>query len=111
MGFVKANRAGLSVAAVLAGWHAVWLALVAGGGAQRVVEFIFRMHGMKADVAIGGVDPLMAGLLLLSTAAVGYVSGFAAAAVWNCLERLQGPEVSAAGRTAAAAASTPRQAA
>lgn len=108
MGIVNANRVGLACAAVLAGWHAVWLALVASGVAQQVYDFAFRLHGMQSDAVVGSVDPFMAGGLLLATGGIGYVSGFGATWVWNCLERLQSRAGSASQRTDAA---QPRRAA
>lgn len=110
MGAVSANRLGLSVAAVLAGWHAVWLALVASGAAQQVFDFAYRLHGMKPDAVVGTLDPGLGALLLLATGAIGYISGFGGAWVWNCLQRFQEDAGSAAGRGGVTAGS-PRQAA
>jgi len=89
MGTVSANRVGLSVAAVLAGWHAVWLVLVASGAAQQVFDFAYKLHGMKPDAVVGSLDPGLGALLLLATGAIGYVSGFGGAWVWNCLQRFE----------------------
>jgi len=100
---------GLSVAAVLAGWHAVWLALVASGAAQQVFDFASRLHGMKPDAVVGTLDPGL-GALLLATGAIGSIPGFGGAWVWNCLQRLQEGAGSAAGRGGVTAGS-PRQAA
>lgn len=86
MGYVHPNRVGLSVAAVLGGWHVVWSLLVATGAAQRVLDVAYRLHGMKTDAVVGPFDPGTAALLVLVTAAIGYVSGAVAAITWNCLE-------------------------
>jgi hypothetical protein len=87
MRHVNPNRAGLSVAAVLAGWHAVWALLVASGVAQQAMESAYALHAMKADAVVVPFNSVMAGLLILATAVIGYVSGFMAAFTWNCLER------------------------
>jgi hypothetical protein len=110
MGTVSANRLGLSVAAVLAGWHAVWLALVASGAAQQVFDFASRLHGMKPDAVVGTLDPGLGALLLVATGAIGYISGFGGAWVWNCVQRFQEGAGSATGRGGVTAGS-PRQAA
>lgn len=88
MGHIHVNRAGLTLAAVLAAWHAIWAALAAFGAAQPVYDFAFRLHFMKTDAVVGAFDPASAGLLLLATAAVGYVTGAGLALVWNCLTAL-----------------------
>ncbi|MFM1995637.1 MAG: hypothetical protein RLZZ111_24 [Planctomycetota bacterium] len=85
MGRVQVNRAGLTLAGVLAAWHAVWAALAATGTAQRVYDFAFRLHFMQSDATVGPFDAATAGMLLLATAAVGYVTGAALAVVWNGL--------------------------
>lgn len=86
MGHVNPHRAGLSFAAVLGGWHLVWSLLVAAGVAQRVLDFAYALHGMKTDAVVGPLDPATAGLLVLVTAVLGYVSGAGAAFTWNCLD-------------------------
>ena len=63
MGYVDPNRLGIVAAVMLTAWHAVWMALVAAGVAQRVAEFTLRMHAMKSDVVIEPFDPGMASLL------------------------------------------------
>ena len=108
---VNANRVGLACAAVLAGWHAVWVVLVAIGVAQQVYDFAFRLHGMKPYAAVGSVDLAMAGLLLLATGGIGYVSGYGATWVWNCLQRLEDRGCSAGQRADAASSPSPRRAA
>lgn len=85
MGRISPNRAGLSVAAVLAGWHVAWSLLLAFGVAQWVLEFASTLHGMKAEFVVSPFNPTRAGVLVLVTALIGYVSGAAAAFTWNCL--------------------------
>ena len=85
MGHVDPNRLGIVVAVVLSGWHAVWEGLVAAGVAQRVVEFVYRLHSVKSDMVVEPFAAGRAGLLLLLTAVLGYAAGAVAAALWNCL--------------------------
>jgi len=85
MGNVDPNRLGIVAAVLLTAWHGVWMALVAAGVAQRVADFVLRLHAMKSDVVVEPFDPGAAALLLLATAVLGYVGGAAAALLWNCL--------------------------
>ena len=85
MEHIRVNRSGLTLAVVLAGLHLIWIVLVAAGAAQPLLDFIFRIHMMEADTAVGEFAFGSAVLLLLVTAAVGYVTGASLAAVWNLL--------------------------
>lgn len=85
MGHVDPNRLGIVLAVVLSGWHAVWEGLVAAGVAQRVVDFVYRLHSVKSEMVVEPFDASRAGTLLLLTAGLGYAAGAAAALLWNCL--------------------------
>lgn len=85
MGHIHVHRAGLTVASVLAGWHAIWAGLSAVGLSQSAYDFVRRIHFMQPDASMTPFDATSAGLLLLVTAVVGYGTGAALAAVWNCL--------------------------
>ena len=85
MGYVDPNRLGIVMAVLLTAWHGVWMTLVAAGVAQRVADFVLRLHAMKSDVVVEPFDAGAAGVLLLATAVLGYVGGAVAALLWNCL--------------------------
>jgi len=85
MGHVNPNRLGIVVAVVLSAWHALWEGLVAAGVAQRVVDFVYRLHSVKSEMVVEPFDAGRAGLLLLLAAGLGYVAGAVAAVLWNCL--------------------------
>jgi len=85
MEHIRVNRAGLTLAVLLAGLHLIWVALVAVGAAQPLLDFAFQIHMMEADATVGEFAVGPAALLLLVTAGVGYVSGATLAAVWNFL--------------------------
>lgn len=85
MGHISVNRAGLSVAAVLAGWHLAWILLAASGWAQPLVEFVYRLHFLKSEAVVGPFDPATGALLVMVAAAVGYAAGATLALAWNCL--------------------------
>ena len=111
MGRISPNRVGLSVAAVVAGWHVVWVLLVASGAAERVLAFAYALHAMKAEAVVGPFNPAMAGLLILVTGLIGYVSGAVAAVTWNCLQRWCAREAVGSPPVAGSAKAPPRQAA
>ena len=111
MGHVSPNRVGLSVAAVLAGWHVVWSLLVAFGAAQQVLDTAYTLHAMKNDAVVGPFNPVTAGLLILATGLIGYVSGFGAAFTWNCLQRWCACDAISARPASSSSQQTPRQAA
>lgn len=85
MGSVDPNRLGIVAAVMLTAWHALWMTLVAAGAAQRVADFVLRLHAMKSEVVVEPFDAGAAALLLLATAVLGYVAGAVAAMLWNCL--------------------------
>jgi len=82
---VDANRLGIVGGVMLAGWHAVWVVLHATGQGQRVMDFVFRVHGLESDVVLAPFDAGTAALLLLTTAVTGYVLMAAGGLLWNCL--------------------------
>lgn len=63
----------------------MWAVLVAFGWAQSVMDFVFWMHMLKPVLVIGPVSLWTAVVLIVVTAALGYIGGFALAAVWNWL--------------------------
>ena len=85
MAHIDPNRLGIVAALMLTAWHGLWLVLVASGQAQKVADFVLRMHQMKSEMVVEAFDPVMAAVLLTATAILGYVGGAAAAALWNCL--------------------------
>lgn len=85
MGSIDANRLGVVLAVVMAAWHMVWSALVAAGQGQRLMDFVFRMHGLRSDVVVEPFDAGMAALLAVVAAITGYVVGAVSGLVWNGL--------------------------
>jgi len=110
MGHVYPNRAGLAVAAILAGWHLVWSLLVALGLGQQVMDIAFQMHFMKSEAVIEPFNLAMAGMLLAVTAVVGYLTGAGLALAWNCLHWWNRVEKPHGSRAAANRPATPLRA-
>jgi hypothetical protein len=85
MGLIDANRLGVVAAVMMAGWHAVWAVLMAGGLGQQVMDLVFRLHGLKSDVVVEPFDAGMMVLLVAAAGVLGYVVGALAGLVWNGL--------------------------
>lgn len=107
MGRVSPNRVGLSVAAVLAGWHVARSLLVACGVAQQVLDFGLSLHGMRLEAVVDRFNLMTASLLAPVTVVIGYVSGAVGALMWNCLHSWCASEAVCA-RPAAGAAQASR---
>lgn len=83
MGEINPHRAGLVLGALLGGWHLLWSMLVALGLAQILIDFLFWIHFIKPVYVIEPFAIMRATILVLVTAALGYLSGFAFALLWN----------------------------
>jgi len=80
---INPNKAGLALAVLIGGWHAVWSLLVAFGWAQAVIDFILWMHFIRPIYAIAPFNPGTAAVLIGVTAAIGYLLGAVFSLVWN----------------------------
>lgn len=83
------NKTGLVIGTLLSLWHAIWSIFVAVGWAQAIVNFAFWIHMIKPVYVIGPFSFWIALILITVTGAIGYISGFALAALWNWLHREQ----------------------
>jgi hypothetical protein len=77
------NKTGLVFGALMGGWHLIWSLLVAFGWAQAVADFVFRIHFIKPVYVITAFSFDLAASLVVITAGLGYLSGYAFAAIWN----------------------------
>jgi hypothetical protein len=84
---ISVSKTGLVVGIVLGAWHLCWSTLVATGLAQRVADFVFWMHFIKAVYVIEPFEISRATILVLATAAIGYVVGAVGAWAWNVLHK------------------------
>ena len=85
---VHPNIVGLVFAAFMAMWHVLWSVLVAAGVAQPVIDFIFRLHMIVPPYKIAEFQLDTAASLVLVTAGIGYVAGWAVSLIWNrCIPR------------------------
>jgi hypothetical protein len=83
----KPNRVGLVIAALIGGWHLVWVILVATGWAQPLINFIFWAHMIRPVYLVAPFDPVAAGTLLMITFFSGYVFGYVGGSLWNRVHR------------------------
>jgi hypothetical protein len=80
-------KAGLVLGSVIGGWHFCWASLVALRLAQPVIDFVFWMHFIKPIYVVEPFEITRAAILLIVTAAVGFVIGSAFAVVWNAMHK------------------------
>ncbi len=84
---IGVNRTGLAVGVVIGAMHLLWALLVLAGVAQRLIDFIFRLHFIQPVYVVQPFDPLRALALVLLSAASGYCIGALFAFAWNRLHR------------------------
>ena len=86
-GAISVGRAGLVVGGVIGGWHLCWSALVATGFAQTVIDFIFWIHFIKPIYVIEPFTLARAAILVVVTAALGFLIGSTFAMLWNAMRK------------------------
>jgi len=82
------NKVGLVIGALYGGFHLVWAVLVYAGVAQAVLNFIFWAHMVSLPILVRPFDGTPAVMLIVVTAAMGYVAGYIGAWVWNRIHRV-----------------------
>jgi hypothetical protein len=82
---VRPPAVGLAFGLFLAAFHALWALLVWAGVAQAVMDFIFRLHMITPPYTVGPFSVGRAISLIVVTGAIGYVSGWFIALLWNRL--------------------------
>lgn len=83
----KPNKVGLVIAALIGGWHLIWVILIALGLAQPLINFIFWAHMIRSVYIIEPFNPVAAITLLVITSISGYAFGFIGGSLWNRLHR------------------------
>ena len=78
-------KAGITLAALIGGGHLCWAVLVAMGGAQSMIDFIFWMHFIKPVYVVAPFDLGTAAILVTITTAVGFLVAYLFSVLWNRL--------------------------
>ncbi len=79
----KPIKTRLFLVALVGGCHFLWALSVAIGWAQPIINFIFWMHFIKPIYLIEPFNIGTAVILVVVTAALGFVIGYIFAAIWN----------------------------
>jgi hypothetical protein len=82
---IRSISAGIAGGLFLGASHAVWAILVWSGTAQPIMDFIFRLHMIKPAWVIEPFNLATAVALVFFTGAIGFVSGWFLAVIWNRL--------------------------
>ena len=83
MNCVRPCSFGFALAVLLETWHALWAFLVWAGGAQWLLDFVFRLHMITPPYHVTAFSAFTAAGLVLMTAAIGYAAGWFIGVVWN----------------------------
>ncbi|OGG68791.1 hypothetical protein A3H77_00150 [Candidatus Kaiserbacteria bacterium RIFCSPLOWO2_02_FULL_56_11] len=84
---LKPHKVGITLGAFVGLIHVVWSVIVALGWGQGLVDFIVKIHMVEVTHTVLPFDIWSAIMLVIVTAAVGYVFGHVFALVWNRLAR------------------------
>jgi hypothetical protein len=85
-------KAGVTFGTLLGGCHFFWSLLVAVGGAQPLLDFVFWMHLIQPVFVIRPFSLSAAAALIVFASMAGFVMAFVFALLWNKLHRHQGLE-------------------
>ena len=82
---INRHKLGLVLASFMGISHSLWVWLVLTGMAQTVINWIFRLHFIEPAYVITPFDIGVATTLIVLTSAIGYLTGWMVAAIWNWL--------------------------
>lgn len=80
---INKNSAGLILGSFLGGFHFLWALLVAVGGAQALLDWVFSLHFLNDPYRVAEFNVGTAAMLVIFTFVVGYVAGFCLAFLWE----------------------------
>ena len=82
---VNRHKLGIVLASFMGISHFLWAWLVLTGMAQTVINWIFRVHFIDPTYRIMSFDLGIAMTLVVLTSALGYLTGWILATIWNWL--------------------------
>ena len=77
-------KAGVTLGALIGGWHLCWALLVAVGWAQPLIDFIFWMHFIKPVYVVGPFNGVAIVLIAITTL-IGFLVAYIFSLLWNKL--------------------------
>jgi hypothetical protein len=83
MNRLQPHSFGLALGIFLGLWHSLWSVLVWVGAAQRLIDFIFRLHMIVPPYKIAAFSFGTALSLVLVTTCIGYTVGLVMGIIWN----------------------------
>ncbi len=87
MNTLRPHTTGLALGGIFAVFHFLWAVLVAAGGAQLVIDWVFRLHFLVPVMQIAPFSLGLAAGLVVMTFVVGYVLGWLFATIWNVVQK------------------------
>lgn len=87
MTHLDVSRTGLALGIFMGSLHTVWVAVVALGWGQMLLDLIFTLHFIEPPFRVAAFRLETAALLVGLTVSIGGLSGMAFAAAWNALAR------------------------
>lgn len=81
------NTIGMILGVLFGIWHAIWALLVMLGMAKPILDFVYGIHFLSNPFIVKPFDITTAVILVVVTAVIGYVIGWAFAAIWNTLKK------------------------
>jgi len=72
---IRPHSLGLALGSLLALWHVLWALLVFAGGAQWLLDTVFRLHMIAPPYVVTPFDFGTAATLVVVTGTIGYVGG------------------------------------
>lgn len=73
---IRPQSLGLAFGSLLALWHLIWVCLVFFGGAQWVLDLVFRLHMIAPPYMVTAFNLGTAATLVVVTGVIGFVGGF-----------------------------------
>ena len=83
MNRIHPHSLGLVMGTFLATMHVIWSILVFFGGAQWLINVIFKLHMMSPIVMVTQFNLTKAVLLIIVTGCIGYIAGRLLGTIWN----------------------------
>ncbi|MFQ6009875.1 MAG: hypothetical protein ACE5J7_02020 [Candidatus Aenigmatarchaeota archaeon] len=80
---IEEHRAGLSLGAIFAIWHAGWVLFVAAGIGDAFIAWISGVHMLTNPYTVLAFDATAAVIGLIGAFICGYITGWIFAAIWN----------------------------